>query len=198
MLSPLLLFASAHGLVIPASTLVLPVPTSSIVQSQPVFTTGDLASPYLGTQEQQPSLFPTADVLAAQQPSYQSLIFPTSTNLAALQPDWLGAPAANKANPGGAGNAEGNWWTPSSALDTDCDGNKVTARTKLTQECIYQKKTAEIRARQAISSENARYKVERLEDMEKKAADAKALREQKLAAQAAKQAKYAAKTRPAR
>ena len=74
----------------------------------------------------------------------------------------------------------------------------VTARTKLTQECIYQKKTAEIRARQAISSENARYKVERLEDMEKKAADAKALREQKLAAQAAKQAKYAAKTRPAR
>ena len=59
------LFASAHGLVIPASTLVVPVPTSSIVQSQPVFTTGDLASPYLGTQEQEPSLFPTADVLAA-------------------------------------------------------------------------------------------------------------------------------------
>lgn len=39
-----------------------------------------------------------------QQPS--SLLFPGVT-IAALQPDWLGAPAANKFNPGGAGNAEG-------------------------------------------------------------------------------------------
>ena len=40
-----------------------------------------------------------------QQPN--QLLFPTSNSLAALQPDWLGAPAANVNNPGGAGNAEG-------------------------------------------------------------------------------------------
>ena len=95
--------------------------------------------------------------------SQAGLLFPTSDALAFIQPDFLGAPAASKANPGGAGNAEGNWWTPSKALDTDCEGNRVTARTVLTQECIYEKKVAEIKARQAISSENGRYKVEKLE-----------------------------------
>ena len=33
--------------------------------------------------------------------------FHTASLVAALQPDWLGAPAANSNNPGGAGNAEG-------------------------------------------------------------------------------------------
>ena len=36
------------------------------------------------------------------------LLFPTTDIVAALQPDWLGAPSASSANPGGAGNAEGN------------------------------------------------------------------------------------------
>ena len=46
--------------------------------------------------------------IAVQQPQTSSeLLFPGTSTLAALQPDWLGAPAANKYNPGGAGNAEG-------------------------------------------------------------------------------------------
>merc|ERR1719378_1392323 len=77
----------------------------------------------------------------------------SSSLLAALQPVGLGAPKANRANPAGAGNAEGNWWTPSTALDTDCDGRPVTALTKLTRECIYEKKVAEIKTRQAITAE---------------------------------------------
>ena len=121
-------------------------------------------------------------------------LFPTSATLAALQPDWLGAPAASKYNPGGAGNAEGNWWTPSKALDTDCEGNRVTAKTVLTQECIYQKKVAEIKARQSISAENGRYKVEKLAAAEQKAEKAAAERAAKRAAEDAKRAKYAAMT----
>ena len=50
-----------------------------------------------------------AFTLAAQQrtDARTDVMFPSSTLLAALQPDWLGAPAANQNNPGGAGNAEG-------------------------------------------------------------------------------------------
>ena len=114
-----------------------------------------------------------------------------SDALAFIQPDFLGAPAASKANPGGAGNAEGDWWTPSKALDTDCEGNRVTARTVLTQECIYEKKVAEIKARQAISSENGRYKVEKLEKAEEQAAKRAEERAAKRAAAKAAQAKYA-------
>jgi hypothetical protein len=119
----------------------------------------------------------------------------------------------------------GNWWTPSSALDTDCEGKPVTAKTRLTQECIYEKKTAEIKARQGISEQNGRYKVEKvrllprpapllvascaaltafvhfvsflqLEAAERQAAEQAALRAEKRAAAAAAQAKYAKKTMP--
>lgn len=102
-----------------------------------------LPSPMVVDQPLQPlSISTEIHPSAASQPALQqtsaaaSHIFPSPMLIAALQPDWLGKPSANKFNPGGAGNAEGNWWTPSSALDTDCEGNKVTARTVLSQECI--------------------------------------------------------------
>jgi hypothetical protein len=121
-------------------------------------------------------------------------IFPSTDVLAFIQPPGLGKARASKANPGGAGNAEGNWWTPSSALDTDCNGKPVTARNPLTQECIFEKKTAEIRARQAISEQNGQYKVDKLVALEKRAADAKAQKAQKAAGiRAAQQAKYGTK-----
>ena len=68
--------------------------------------------------------------------------FPATTSLNAAVPLYggLGAPKANRANPAAGGNAENNWWTPSYVLDTDCDGNKVTPTTKLSQECINKKK----------------------------------------------------------
>ena len=91
-----------------------------------------------------------------------------------------------------------SWWTPSSALDYDCDGNKVTARTVLSKECIYEKKTAEIRARQAISAENAQYKVAKLQAAEEKAEKKAAERAAKLAEAEAKRAKYAAMAAPKR
>ena len=94
----------------------------------------------------------------------------------------LGAPKANRANPGGAGNAEGNWWTPSYVLDTDCDGNRVTPTTKLSQECIYKKKTEEIKQKQAINALNAEYKVEKLAQLETECASLRA-RERELDAQ---------------
>ena len=174
-------------------------PPAIVVQRSPVFTTGDLASPYLGTQEQEPSLFDRpadASSGAATIVSISNLSDIDEPRCAATGLAWRAR--CEQSQPGRSWQRRRQLVDAFERAPTDCDGNKVTARTKLTQECIYQKKTAEIRARQAISSENARYKVERLEDMEKKAADAKALREQKLAAQAAKQAKYAAKTRPAR
>ena len=124
-------------------------------------------------------------------PAASSGVFASTTTTAVLQPDWLGKPAANRANPTNGGNAEGNWWTPSSALDTDCDGNKVTARTTLSKECIYAKKTAEIRARQAISEQNAKYKVEKLAADEKKAEERKAKKAAEVAELKAKRARYA-------
>lgn len=48
-------------------------------------------------------------------------LFPTSQNIAFIQPAGLGAPKASKANPGGAGNAEGNWWTPSDVNPNDVE-----------------------------------------------------------------------------
>ena len=98
---------------------------------------------------------------------------------------------ANRANPANGGNAEGNWWTPSSALDTDCDGNPVTATTKLSRDCIYQKKVAEIRDRQAISQENAGYKVERLEQISVRAERKAAEKAERAAADKARFDKYA-------
>eukprot|EP00322_Chrysochromulina_rotalis_P024996 CAMPEP_0115866396 /NCGR_PEP_ID=MMETSP0287-20121206/20225_1 /TAXON_ID=412157 /ORGANISM="Chrysochromulina rotalis, Strain UIO044" /LENGTH=169 /DNA_ID=CAMNT_0003320957 /DNA_START=12 /DNA_END=521 /DNA_ORIENTATION=+ len=118
-------------------------------------------------------------------------IFPTSDVLAFIQPVGLGAPKASKANPGGAGNAEGNWWTPSSALDTDCEGRPVTSTTVLTQECIYEKKTAEIKARQRMQEQNAIYKVEKLEAAKKKAAADAAKAAARAEEVKARQAKYA-------
>ena len=105
----------------------------------------------------------------------------------------LGSPKANKANPAGGGNAEGNWWTPSYVLDTDCEGNRVTATTKLSKECIAQKKVAEIKSKQAITEQNAQYKVERLELIEKRQADEAAKKAAERAAAAERQAKYANK-----
>lgn len=69
----------------------------------------------------------------------------------------------------------------------------MTATTKLTQECIYEKKVAEIKSKQAISAQNGAYKVQKLQDAEEKAAKAAALRAEKKAATAAQQAKYANK-----
>ena len=119
-------------------------------------------------------------------------VFPTTT-VAGLGPSTigLGVPRANRANPANGGNAEGNWWTPSSALDTDCDGNPVTATTKLSRDCIYQKKVAEIRDRQAISQENAGYKVERLEQISVRAERKAAEKAARAAADKARFDKYA-------
>ena len=119
-------------------------------------------------------------------------VFPTTT-VAGLGPSTigLGVPRANRANPANGGNAEGNWWTPSSALDTDCDGNPVTATTKLSRDCIHQKKVAEIRDRQAISQENAGYKVERLEQISVRAERKAAEKAARAAADKARFDKYA-------
>ena len=132
-----------------------------------------------------------------QQPAHRlatTAIFPPTTNtLAFVQPDFLGAPKANRANPAAGGNAEGNWWTGSTALETDCEGNRVTATTKLSSECIAQKKVAEIKARQAINTQNGVYKVEKLERAEKRAAAEAAQRAERDAEIKARQAKYALK-----
>jgi hypothetical protein len=104
----------------------------------------------------------------------------------------LGNPKASKANPGGAGNlAQGNWWTPSSALDTDCEGKKVAPDTRLSKECIYEKKTAEIRARQLMADDNGRYKVAKLKQIEEQAALRAERDSADRAARKAAQAKYA-------
>jgi len=101
-------------------------------------------------------------------------IFPSTTNLAFIQPAGLGAPKASKSNPGGAGNAEGNWWTPSDVAPSDVDG-----------------KVAEIKRRQAISELNGQYKVEKLQAGERKAADAAAKKAERDAEIKARQARYA-------
>ena len=82
-------------------------------------------------------------------------------------------------------------WTPSIALETDCDGNRVTRSTTLSIECIYQKKVAEIKAKQAIQAENGGYKVEKLRVMEKRAEEAAVKRAERAAEIKAAQAKYA-------
>jgi len=84
-------------------------------------------------------------------------------------------------------------WTGSSALETDCEGNRVTATTKLSSECIAKKKVAEIKARQAINEQNGQYKVKKLEKMEKRAAAEAAERAERDAEVKARQAKYALK-----
>ena len=48
-------------------------------------------------------------------------------------------------------------------------GNRVTPTTKLSQECIYKKKTEEIKQKQAINALNAEYKVEKLAQLERQA-----------------------------
>jgi len=116
---------------------------------------------------------------------------PSTTNLAFIQPAGLGAPKASSSNPGGAGNAEGNWWTPSSVLDTDCEGRPVSPTNKLTKECIYEKKVAEIKARQAIAEQNGKYKVANLERGEAREAKKVAEKAAKDAALQAKLDKYA-------
>ena len=103
----------------------------------------------------------------------------------------LGSPKANKANPAGAGNAEGNWWTPSYVLDTDCEGNRVTDPKQLSQECIFQKKRQEIKDKQAINALNAEYKVEKLAQLERQAAERTAKNAARAEEVAARQAKYA-------
>ena len=124
---------------------------------------------------------------------YDSAVFPTTEALAFVQPAGLGSPKASKANPSGAGNAEGNWWTPSSALDTDCEGNRVTSGMKLSQECVYEKKVAEIRQRQALQEQNAQFKVDKLREAEQRALDVKAKKAARDAEIRAAQAKYASR-----
>ena len=82
-------------------------------------------------------------------------------------------------------------WTPSYVLDTDCDGNRVTPTTKLSQECIYKKKTEEIKQKQAINALNAEYKVEKLAQLERQAAERTAKNAARAEEVAARQAKYA-------
>jgi hypothetical protein len=101
---------------------------------------------------------------------------PTTSTLAFVQPEFLGKPAANKDNPGGAGNAEGNWWTPSNVDPKDQSA-----------------KVAEIRARQAISELNGQYKVEKLEKQDRQAAERAAKQAAKNAELQAKREKYANK-----
>uniref|UniRef100_A0A7S4MNX5 Uncharacterized protein n=1 Tax=Prymnesium polylepis TaxID=72548 RepID=A0A7S4MNX5_9EUKA len=120
-------------------------------------------------------------------------LFPSTDVLAFIQPAGLGSAKANRANPSAGGNAEGNWWTPSSALDTDCEGKPVTPTSKLTQECIYQKKVAEIRSKQAITEQNAVYKTDMLAEREKRVAAAAARKTAADAELAAKRAKYASR-----
>ena len=159
------------------------------------------------------AIFPTTDLLASGTPTGVA----TPGGGLALY-GGLGAPKANRANPGGAGNAEGNWcqacrlqppaaarrsppathatfrpprWTPSYVLDTDCDGNRVTPTTKLSQECIYKKKTEEIKQKQAINALNAEYKVEKLAQLERQAAERTAKNAARAEEVAARQAKYA-------
>ena len=102
--------------------------------------------------------------------------FPTTETVAFIQPEFLGKPAANRANPGGAGNAEGNWWTPSKVDPKDTKA-----------------KVEEIKRRQAISEENSRYKVEALERSEKRQEALIAKKAQQQAELEAKRAKYAQK-----
>lgn len=133
-------------------------------------------------------------LLSAHRLAGESSIFPPTTiTLAFVQPEFLGAPKANVRNPAAGGNAEGNWWTGSRALETDCEGNRVTATTKLSSECIAKKKVAEIKARQEINELNGRYKVEKLERAEKRAAAEAAQRAERDAEIKARQAKYALK-----
>lgn len=151
-----------------------------------------------------PSAFVSSAVAREAAAVARSAIFPTTDMLASGTPTGvatpggglalyggLGAPKANRANPGGAGNAEGNWWTPSYVLDTDCDGNRVTPTTKLSQECIYKKKTEEIKQKQAINALNAEYKVEKLAQLERQAAERTAKNAARAEEVAARQAKYA-------
>ena len=74
---------------------------------------------------------------------------------------------------------------------TDCDGNRVTPTTKLSQECIYKKKTEEIKQKQAINALNAEYKVEKLAQLERQAAERTAKNAARAEEVAARQAKYA-------
>ena len=96
----------------------------------------------LGTERSPPGFPPTTER------SPPGFLATTSLNAAVPLYGGLGAPKANRANPAAGGNAENNWWTPSYVLDTDCDGNKVTPTTKLSQECINKKKVRQ-RSRRA-------------------------------------------------
>lgn len=80
-----------------------------------------------------------------------------------------------------------NWYTPSSVLDTDCEGNPVRRGQPLSKECIYQKKVAEIRDRQAAEAQKAQEKFDQMQAMEK------AKEQRAAAAQAAAAAKAAAR-----
>ena len=127
-------------------------------------------------------------------PAPRAGVFPregTTDLIAFVQPAGLGAPKASQVNPANGGNAEGNWWTPSAALDTDCEGRAVTAANPLTKECIYEKKVAEIKARQAISQQNAEFKVQKLKQSQEKAAAVAAKQAQREAEMKERQARYA-------
>ena len=70
-----------------------------------------------------------------------------------------------------------NWYTPSAALDTDCEGRPVRRGQKLSQECIYQRKVEEIRERQAAETRKAELKVAQMVAMEKAADERAAAKE---------------------
>ena len=69
----------------------------------------------------------------------------------------------------------------------------MTPTTKLSQECIAQKKVAELKSKQAITALNAQYKVEKLEKIEREKAEAAARKEARAAEIRAAQAKYASR-----
>ena len=76
-------------------------------------------------------------------------------------------------------------------LETDCEGRPVTATNVLTKDCIYKKKTEEIRARQRIAEQNGAYKLEKLRQAEAKAAARAAEKAQREAEIRASREKYA-------
>ena len=139
-----------------AIALVLPAAPSAIHHTYTV----SVSAPQACTPPDMPSIFPP----------------PTTELYAFIQPPGLGAPKASEANPGGAGNAEGNWWTPSSVDPKD-----------------QQKKVAEIRARQAIAERNGAYKVEKMRQAEEQAAAKAAAKAQRQAEIRAQREKYAAR-----
>jgi len=160
-----------------ANSLVVPIFTP---QAGPLTTQSVLLAP-------QPLSIGTAQAPRASLPG----VFPGTSLLGQTIP--IGNPKASRTNPAAFGNAEGNWWTSSASFDTDCEGNKVSPGSKLSQECITQKKVDAIKERQSINAENGKFKVERIEAIEARKAEVAAQKAARNKEIKAAQAKYALK-----